>query len=63
MGVRNQLAADSRMNVDQSKDQDNTTHLISSIFRSAFIRVNPRLDQVLARALHAEASGILSDSR
>ena len=39
-----------RMNADQSKDQDNPTHLISSIFRSAFIRVNPRLDQVLARA-------------
>jgi hypothetical protein len=47
------------MNADRIKDQDNSTLLINSFFKPVFIRVNPRLCQFLARALHKEGPGML----
>ena len=41
---RNQIGRGfARMDADQTNDQDKPTHLISSFFKSAFIRENPRL--------------------
>ena len=48
-----------RMNADESRDQNNSTHLISSFFRSGFIRADPPPDQFLARALHLVRFGML----